>query len=88
MPVLGPTKNGPLFWGAGPPIMVGNENPRTPPERSQVDASVAYNNISRDQKVPEIFEFKVDCKMYRLWIHLWIVLRYLLLFVNCSNYQK
>ena len=41
--------------------MVGNENPRTPPERSQVDASVAYNNISGAQKVPEIFEFKVDC---------------------------
>ena len=41
--------------------MVGNENPRTPPERSQVDASVAYNNISAAQMVPKIFEFKVDC---------------------------
>ena len=39
--------------------MVGFEKPRTPPESTGVDGSIAYHNFSVAPGTPEILTFKV-----------------------------
>ena len=54
------TKKYLLLWRVKT-FATGIAKSRTPPQRTQVDASIAYNNISGAPKAPEIFELKVDC---------------------------